>query len=62
MQSPCDPLVEDYTEVFHVIHRGDVLSVQCEMNFRWSKSMREVDGVSFVFIDINVPALAPHLN
>jgi hypothetical protein len=24
--------------------------------------MREVDGVSFVFIDINVPALAPHLN
>jgi hypothetical protein len=61
MQSPCSLLVEDYTEVFYTIHKGDVPSVQCEMNLRWSKSLREVDDPSFIVIDLNVPALAPLL-
>jgi hypothetical protein len=53
MQSACNPLVENYTEVFYMIHTDDVPSIQCELNLRWSnnKSMREVDGQSFTFID-----------
>jgi hypothetical protein len=42
-----------------MIHDGDVPSVQREMNLMWSKSMREVDGPNFIFIDFNVPALSP---
>jgi hypothetical protein len=41
MQSPCSPLLEDYIEVFYVIHKGDVPSFQCEKNLRWSTSMSE---------------------
>jgi hypothetical protein len=62
MQSPCNPLVEDYTEVFYMIQKGNVPSVQCEMSLRWYRSMREVDDPSFIFIDFNVPALALRLN
>lgn len=50
MQSPCNPLVEEKTEVFYMIHEVDVLSVQCEMNPRWSKSMREVGSLSFILM------------
>jgi hypothetical protein len=57
MQSACNPLVEGYTEVFYMIHKGDVPSVQCEMNLRWYKSVKEVGGPSFIFIDFNVAAL-----
>jgi hypothetical protein len=42
-----------------MIHEGEVPSVQCEVNLRWYKSMREVDVLNFFF---NVPALAPSLN
>jgi hypothetical protein len=62
MQSPYNALVADYTEVFYLIHKGDVPSVQCEKNLKWSKSMREVYGPSFILIDFNVPALAPRLS
>jgi hypothetical protein len=62
MQSPCEPLVEDYTEVFYMIHEGDVPSIQCEVNLRWSKSVREVDSPNYTFIDFNVPALASRFN
>jgi hypothetical protein len=61
MQSPYI-LVEDYTEVFYMTHKGDVPSDECEMNHRWSKSIREGDGQSFILIGFNVPALAPCLN
>lgn len=40
------------------MHEGDVLSVRCEMNLSWYKSMSEVDDPSFIFIDFNVPVLA----
>jgi hypothetical protein len=45
-----------------MIQESDVLTIQCEMNLRWSKSMREIDGLSFIFIDFNAPALALHLS
>jgi hypothetical protein len=48
--------------VCYMIHKEDVLSIQREMNLRWSKPMREVDGPNFIFIDFNVPALAPRLS
>jgi hypothetical protein len=45
-----------------MIREGDILSVKCEMSLGWSKSMREVDGPSLIFIDFNVPGLAPRLS
>jgi hypothetical protein len=62
MQSPCNLLIEDYTEVFYMNDEGDVSSIQCEMSLRWSKFMREADGPSLILIDFNVPGLAPRLN
>jgi hypothetical protein len=62
MQSPCSPLIEDYTQIFYTIDEGDISYFQCEMILRWSKSMREVDGQISIFIDFNVPALAPRLS
>jgi hypothetical protein len=61
MQSPYNALVEDYTEVFYTIHKGDVPCVQC-MDFGWSKSLREVDRTNFILTDSNVPKLTPSLN
>jgi hypothetical protein len=62
MQSPCNPLVEDYIQIFYMNEEGDIPSVQCEMNLKWSKSVREVDGPRFIIIDFNVPALSTRLN
>jgi hypothetical protein len=62
MQSRCNPLIKDYTKAFYMIREGDVPSVQYEMSLRWSKSTREVDGSILIFIDFNVPVLAPRLN
>jgi hypothetical protein len=62
MHFPCNLLVEDYTEVFYMIHKGDIPSVQRENNLRWSKPMREVDGLGFIFIYFNISALAQLLN
>jgi hypothetical protein len=45
-----------------MIHKGDAPSAQCEMNLRWSKYMREVDGPSVIFIGFNVPTFASRLN
>jgi hypothetical protein len=61
-EPPHNPLVEDYADVFYMIHKGDVPSVQSEMNLRRSMSMREVDGPSFILIDFNVVALASRLS
>jgi hypothetical protein len=45
-----------------VIDEGDVPSIQCKMSLRWPKSMRNIDGLSLIFIDFYVPALTPHLS
>jgi hypothetical protein len=39
-----NPYLQYYTEVYYLIHEGKILSVQCEMNLRWSKLMREVNA------------------
>jgi hypothetical protein len=62
MQSPCNPLIEDYIQIFYMIDEGDIPSIKCEMALNWSKSVREVDGPRFILIDFDVPALAPRLN
>jgi hypothetical protein len=41
---------------------GDVLSVQCKMSLRGSKSMRKVVDLSLTFVECHVPALISHLN
>jgi hypothetical protein len=62
MQSPCNPITEDYIRDILHIQEEDVLSVQCGVSFRWSRTDREVDGLSLIFNDFNVPALTQHLN
>jgi hypothetical protein len=32
--SPSNPLIEDYTEIFYVIDKGDIPSIQCKMGLR----------------------------
>jgi hypothetical protein len=62
MQSTCNPLVEDFDQVFCMINEGGVPPSHCEMNLRWSKSIRYVDDLSFILIYFNLPALALRLN
>jgi hypothetical protein len=59
VKSPCNPLIEDYTQIIYMIDKGDILSVQCKMG---PKSMTKVDCLSFIFIDFYVPELTPRLN
>jgi hypothetical protein len=62
VESPCNPLIEDYTQIFYLIDEGDIPSIQCKMHLRGPKSMRKVDGLNLIFIDFYVPALSPYLN
>jgi hypothetical protein len=32
MQFPCNPLIEDYTEIYYMIDEGDIPSIQCTMS------------------------------
>jgi hypothetical protein len=56
------PLIEDHTETFYVIDKGDIPSIRCKMSLRGPKSMRKVDGPSLILIYFYVPALAPCLS
>jgi hypothetical protein len=51
---PCNPLIEDYTEIFYMIDEGDIPSIHCKMVLRGPKSMRKVYGLSLIFIDFHV--------
>jgi hypothetical protein len=62
VQSPHNPPNEDYSQIFYMIDKGDIPSIQCMMILRGPKSMREVDGLSFILIDFYAPALTPRLN
>jgi hypothetical protein len=62
MQSPCDPLIKDHTEIFYIIYKWNVPSIQCKERLWGSNSMREVDCLNLVFIDFYVPALTPRLD
>jgi hypothetical protein len=48
--------------MFYMIDKGDIRSIQCKMSLRGAKYMRNVDGLSLIFIDSYVPALSPRLN
>jgi hypothetical protein len=56
VQSPSNPLLEDYTEirVFYMIGEGDISSIQCKMSIRGPKSMSKVDDPSLIFTDFYV--------
>jgi hypothetical protein len=62
VESACNPLIEDYTEIFYMIDEGDISSIQYKMSLRGPKSLRNVGGPSLIFIDFYVPALTPRLN
>jgi hypothetical protein len=62
VQFLCKPLIEDNTEIFYMIDERDVPSVQCKRSLRRPKSMRKVDCLSLIFIDLYVPVLTPSLN
>jgi hypothetical protein len=64
VRSPCNPLIEDYTEILYeyITDEGGAPFFQCKMNLRGPKSMRKVDGMSLTFIDFYVPALTPCLH
>jgi hypothetical protein len=49
MQSPYNPLIEDYTKIFYIIDEEDVPSVESKMILKGPRSMRKVDGMSFMF-------------
>jgi hypothetical protein len=59
MCSPCNFLVEDYTEIFYTIYEGNIVSVQCKKGLRWSNSIGEVDCLGLFLIDFNVSLLTP---
>jgi hypothetical protein len=54
---PCNPLIEDYTEVLYTIEEEDIASIQYKMSLRGSMPMRNVDVLRLIFMDIYVPAL-----
>jgi hypothetical protein len=62
VQSACNPLIEDYTEIFYMIVKGDIPSIQCKMSLRGHTFMRRVAGLSLIFIYFFVRALTPCLN
>jgi hypothetical protein len=38
--SACDPLIEDDTEIFYMIDKRDIPTIQCKMSLRGPKSTR----------------------
>jgi hypothetical protein len=43
VQSPCNLLIEDSTQIFYMIDEGGIPSIQCEQSLRGPKSMRKID-------------------
>jgi hypothetical protein len=62
VQSLCNRLIEDCTEILYMIEEGDILSIWCKMILSGSKSMRKLHGLSLVSIDFYVPVLTQCLN
>jgi hypothetical protein len=59
VQSPCNPLIEDYTEIFYKIDEEDGPFSEYKMSLRRPKSMRKVDDLSLTLIGFYAPALSP---
>jgi hypothetical protein len=47
--------IEDYTEIFYTIDKGDIPSIQCKVSLRESKSIWKLNGLSLIFIIFYVP-------
>jgi hypothetical protein len=62
VQSSCNPLIQDNTEVFYMIDQADIPSIQCKMSLRVPKSVSKVDGLGIIFVTFHIPALTPRLN
>jgi hypothetical protein len=56
MQSPCNPLTENYSKIFYMINEGDIASIQCKMKVGGPKSTRKVNALSLPFVDFYVSA------
>jgi hypothetical protein len=54
VQSPCNPLIEDYIEIFYMIDKWEIPSIQYTMSFTGLNYMRKVDGLILIFIDFYV--------
>jgi len=50
---------KNYTEIFHVAYERNLLSFQHKINFNCCMLMGEIDGLSLIFINLNVPTLIP---
>jgi hypothetical protein len=61
VQTPCDHLIEDYTEIFCTIYKLNIFSIQCKMRHKWSTTTRKVDSPNLSFINFDIPALRPGL-
>jgi hypothetical protein len=61
MRSPCNSPIENYTDIFYIFYKEHVPSFQCRLSIDRSMSTGEVDGLRFIFIDLYVPELTPHL-
>jgi hypothetical protein len=54
--------MEVYSHIFYMIEEGDIPSIKCKMSQRRPKSMRELDGLTFIFIEFYVSELTPRFN
>jgi hypothetical protein len=59
VQSPCNPLIEDYSKTFYIIDKGNIPSIECRTSLTEPKSIRNIDNLSLIFIDFYDPALTP---
>jgi hypothetical protein len=41
--------VSMYTQIFYMINKGDIPSIQCKMTLRGPKSIRKVNGLILIF-------------
>jgi hypothetical protein len=62
VQSPCNPLIEDCTQIFYMFDEGDNPSIRCKMSLRGPKCMRKVDGLNIILIDFYVSVLTTRLS
>lgn len=46
--------IKYYTEIFYMIDKVDIPSIQCNISLRGSKSMRKEDRLSLICIDLYV--------
>jgi hypothetical protein len=61
VQSQCNLLIEDYTDLFYIIDKGDNPSIQCKVKLRQLKSVIK-QGLSLMFINFYVPELKTRLS